>query len=1744
MKNFNFSVNGKSWTILVTLLILVCGFTYYFLVYAKNNEGKINERCFRELDNVAENFKAKAEIYFKVVNFNGHKNNIRTKDTIIIFGKTALVPNDSILTKDLSIVKKYNKIKKLKKIENGINEQQKTLEALLSTKDFDSYATDLQKLKNQLDSKTKRKNILADIQKTIFDLQSLEEKEDNRNYAEIKKRTINLEQSLKEAQTIIGNKSMNSFIDEFNDEIEQKRNDVKNIFASNNFFKRLGLQETPHNLNDKEIEISKENIFFFSEEKNKSYSVSLENFSSSIFKNKIFEDYIIIADTSIYCSRFSNICNSIDSAETSHFLHQFAGQEYHVFKAKTKIENGPDVKIYGLLSSKKYENRQHKINSWLLFIIIIIAIIFVLTFPIIKIITLSSIEEITRKDALLAVLSLVMGVSFLFLLLLSVYSFFGIGNKTAKDNLKTVSNKINNKFIEEYDMFKLSIENIVNQNISDSIKTFNTDKFSFTIDDSVLFSPKKFLYNNILYLYNGNEIIYNNPFNKNVIINLDTVFKKLKPDSLLIISLIDSTLKQGFFKNDSSLQSILIKKHLSGKNKRVPLLTINDSIYYYQNTKSKTINTSQFRKLLEKSNCAIEVNKELLLLNITIKNKKINGSPILISKLTKGNMYLDTYIKDIIEKANDIPYSITSRYSPLIKKTHFFITKKNHYRENAIVLSSTFNSITKPVLPHGMKFCIMDKTGEVVYHSENDFNQENFIEECDDTKAIKSTIATNVANHFTSNYHLYKHQGYIQPIKETSLFLVTLYNSEINNTFNSQVFSASFIIVLCIISLFLIQLAILGYFNVLRKRAYRQFDKNEWIRFSDNKKKNTYYSIFIQNICVIVLYFLLNAIVYLINLEDKLIFVFISTLITPLITFSFNYYFLSKKYLIKKWRFTYELGFIIITISAILLYILFSVTTEIWTNSFKPVYICIIFYPFLICLPYYFIKRPNLIQDKPKKFNNVNKKIYSIEQKSTKQYYRLILSWIVIIAVFPSISAFIIAYDTESLILNKKELHEIVNKINEKKHEFDIYKNTSQNNPIINTGNYTNIKKDTISRKGASTDAISSIAKKYKEYCPQFGDSITSFNREYLETAIAYNSGILFHENDTIYYSTNNTIYPKKRDTLFNNISYNFLPFATIIILLVFFVYYTIEFLARKIYGIGVQIEDINTNNIENIPSLKEFENDKEKNKFYYIVGLSGSQKRKLAEKIEEDLKATIDFKLINIPNIDLWKSLKTNKNSNKKIIVIENFEYDLNNNDNWDKKLDILRRLYRNEIYNVFITSQIHPEQIYSIYKENLANQAKDKEQQNDSTQQSLQFCQEMQQLLDRYRIYHADLTNNKIDELFGVKKSELGKDYDSFRKKIEKILSEYNIQRNDKDEKIKELFEDKDIYSSFIQFSFELQFNDYSSINIAHNIINNFLDISDENISKEYFKTNKSFTLLFKLLKNISNTTDFTILQNTESFEIKTRNGKTIFNFHTKNKDDIQFEVDRDIDNNLEKYLTINLDKNNYTESEQASFPHFIFRIKSLKAKYENDETEHLLNINEKRSNKEDNQTELYNLRIEFVNNNTATKQLKTFRLCHPNEIITKSIDTKVDIQNNFERRHNYYYSIWRTIPQEERYILFDLAKDDFVNCKNEKGILSLMKKGLLVNTGTITFINEDFKMFIRSVLDPKEELKRQNKIKKEGQWNKYRAVLILVILALIAVIWISNKDIIGDFTTILTSGSAIIAGILGFSRFFMSD
>lgn len=125
-----------------------------------------------------------------------------------------------------------------------------------------------------------------------------------------------------------------------------------------------------------------------------------------------------------------------------------------------------------------------------------------------------------------------------------------------------------------------------------------------------------------------------------------------------------------------------------------------------------------------------------------------------------------------------------------------------------------------------------------------------------------------------------------------------------------------------------------------------------------------------------------------------------------------------------------------------------------------------------------------------------------------------------------------------------------------------------------------------------------------------------------------------------------------------------------------------------------------------------------------------------------------------------------------------------------------------------------------------------------------------------------------------------------------------------------------------------------------------------------------------------------------------------------------------------------------------------------------------------------------------------------------------------------------HYFYMYIWQSLTKEEKFLLYDLAEDNLVNSYDDYNLTILIAKGVIINSnGSPHLFNRGFRNFILTAIGNTEAMKIKDRIKENGNWGNLRTPLIIVILAILAFLLISQQE---AYSKLLTYVAALSAGI----------
>jgi hypothetical protein len=125
-------------------------------------------------------------------------------------------------------------------------------------------------------------------------------------------------------------------------------------------------------------------------------------------------------------------------------------------------------------------------------------------------------------------------------------------------------------------------------------------------------------------------------------------------------------------------------------------------------------------------------------------------------------------------------------------------------------------------------------------------------------------------------------------------------------------------------------------------------------------------------------------------------------------------------------------------------------------------------------------------------------------------------------------------------------------------------------------------------------------------------------------------------------------------------------------------------------------------------------------------------------------------------------------------------------------------------------------------------------------------------------------------------------------------------------------------------------------------------------------------------------------------------------------------------------------------------------------------------------------------------------------------------------------------YYHNLWSAFSKEEKFLIYDLAQDNFANLKNKEVMKDLFQKGILRfnECGSLLLMNRSFTNFVLQAVKGDEELTMENELKNKGTWNSLKFMLLFIVLGLIVFLALGQQAIVTNMNATLGAVGAIAA------------
>lgn len=132
-------------------------------------------------------------------------------------------------------------------------------------------------------------------------------------------------------------------------------------------------------------------------------------------------------------------------------------------------------------------------------------------------------------------------------------------------------------------------------------------------------------------------------------------------------------------------------------------------------------------------------------------------------------------------------------------------------------------------------------------------------------------------------------------------------------------------------------------------------------------------------------------------------------------------------------------------------------------------------------------------------------------------------------------------------------------------------------------------------------------------------------------------------------------------------------------------------------------------------------------------------------------------------------------------------------------------------------------------------------------------------------------------------------------------------------------------------------------------------------------------------------------------------------------------------------------------------------------------------------------------------------------------------------------------HYHVLWNSLSKEEKYVVYDLAQDELLNTRNMHIIETLKNRGILVGNGSVRLMNKSFRNYILTVVKAEEALEMEKMAVQAGAWGMFKGPLRLLFLGIIAFLFFTQKDSLGQVVAVVASFTATVPILLNFANMF---
>jgi len=135
--------------------------------------------------------------------------------------------------------------------------------------------------------------------------------------------------------------------------------------------------------------------------------------------------------------------------------------------------------------------------------------------------------------------------------------------------------------------------------------------------------------------------------------------------------------------------------------------------------------------------------------------------------------------------------------------------------------------------------------------------------------------------------------------------------------------------------------------------------------------------------------------------------------------------------------------------------------------------------------------------------------------------------------------------------------------------------------------------------------------------------------------------------------------------------------------------------------------------------------------------------------------------------------------------------------------------------------------------------------------------------------------------------------------------------------------------------------------------------------------------------------------------------------------------------------------------------------------------------------------------------------------------------------------ERAETYYAGLWGSCHDDERLMLYQLARHGLANARNRRLLRRLIARGLVRRDPNLKLFNETFRLYVLGAGQRENLVTREREQRGPSTWDSLRIPFFIIIISIILLLFATQKDLLTTttaFATALTTGLPMMMKLIG--------